>query len=124
MTFTPEDYRREARDLREGIASCCLWLPTSPCASCVSDDRLAIMLDAAAEMVQPKTCATCRHWCAGKHQGEEMRESYIRNLWTAECGLKSRFREMFSVYIYGDGRVDDYDFDTPQDFGCTLWTPR
>ena len=70
-----------------------------------------------------RTCATCRHWCAGRHQGEEMRESYIRSGWAAECAKQGEFRRMFTVYIYGDGRVDDYDFETPPTFGCSLHHP-
>lgn len=66
------------------------------------------------------TCATCQHWCAAKSQGEEMRASYIKNGWDAACGKAGAFRRMFTVYVYGDGRVDDYEFDTPSTFGCAF----
>ncbi len=70
-----------------------------------------------------RTCATCKFWCASKYQGEDMRAYYAKNGDAAECGQQDNFRRMFTIYVYGDGRVDDYEFDTPPDFGCNMHEP-
>lgn len=72
-------------------------------------ERDALVAEVLAQR-EPKTCASCAHWSGGTWK-------------TGDCAQKSAVRAMFTIYVYGDGRVSDYDFETPRDFGCTLYTP-
>lgn len=114
VAFTPESI-------------CCRCVTVTHCehhgrclAECVPADLLPPTCQPA---LQVATCETCKFWCAGKSQGEEMRAAYVRNEWDAQCGKAETFRKMLTVYVYGDGRVDDYEFDTPPSFGCALHKP-
>lgn len=84
MTFTPEDYRREAAK----------WVvfPSDPHRE--DTERMRAMLDAAAEMAQEKTCATCQH-----DHPSDLCDAVI-------------------------DRPFCYSRVSRLDFGCTLWTPR
>lgn len=90
-TFTSEDYRREADKART------LHLMT------IHGPTLAAMLDAAAEMAQPKTCATCRFW--------QTDENYTLRHYCDNGAVWAMFYKC-------------KEFTPPVDFGCTLWTPR
>lgn len=59
----------------------------------------------AAEVVRlhEATCGTCKHWCQGKSEGDEMRAAYIANAprWKASCAKVDDFREFLEIDIAG-----------------------
>ena len=82
----------------------------------------------AAEVVRlhEATCGTCKHWCQGKSEGDEMRAAYIANAprWKASCAKVDDFREFLEIDIRGDCFVEGAEMDTPATFGCKFHEPR